>query len=229
MRTTKFLPYVPYAIAAVLNLAAGLVHADDLAKYAQWALMPLLAVAVLATLRPLRAPVAAWLLAAIAFSWGGDVLLGISFVLGLGSFLLAHVCFILAFTRRAIRGGNPAWRPGRLVVYVALFLVLLGFLIGHVGAMLPAVVVYGLALCSMAAVAGRTSQVLEVAGLVFVLSDGLLALQLFRHDLAFPLSGFWVMLTYIAAEAGIAIGVTLAVKRSHSDAPILLADAATSS
>jgi uncharacterized membrane protein YhhN len=229
MRTTKFLPYAPYAIAAVLNLIGDLAHAPDLARCSQWALMPLLIVAVLATLRPLRTPAALWLIAGLAFSWAGDVLLGVSFVLGLGAFLLAQLGFIVAFTRKPIAGGNAGWRRRNVILYVVLYLVLLGLLAAHVGAMLPAVVVYGAALCSMAAVAGRTSRVLEIAGLVFVLSDGLLALQLFRPDLAFPLSGFWVMLTYIVAEAGIAVGVTLAVKRSHSDAPILWADAATSS
>lgn len=229
MRTTKFLAFLPYAAAAVVNLVADLANAGDLAKYSQWALMPLLIIAVLATLRPLRTPVTPWLIAGFAFSWAGDVLLGFSFVFGLGAFLLAQLSFIVTFTRTPIAGGNPGWRRRNLVLYAVLFLVLLGLLAAHVGAMLPAVIVYGLALCSMAAIAGRTSRILEIAGLVFVLSDGLLALHLFRDDLAFPLSGFWVMLTYVVAEAGIAIGVTLAVKRSLSVAPIIWPDAATSS
>jgi uncharacterized membrane protein YhhN len=225
MRTTTFLPYLPYGAAAVVNLAADLAHADALARYSQWALMPLLILAVLLTLRPLRTPVALWLVLALLFSWGGDVLLGVSFVLGLGSFLLAHLSFIVAFTRRAVRRGNPRWTWWHVLPFVALYCALLSLLISHVGAMLPAVLVYGLALCTMAAVAASTSRLLELAGVVFVVSDGLLAMQLFRPDLTLPLSGFWVMLTYIAAEALIAIGLTRAVRRVPSTGPLALQDA----
>lgn len=211
MRTTT-LPYLPYAAVAVVNLGADLAHADPLARYSQWALMPLLILAVLLTMRPLRNAATAWLVLALVFSWGGDVLLGFSFVLGLGSFLLAHVSFIVAFTRHGVRRRVMTWTWRHYAPFVALYCVLLGLLIDHVGAILPAVMLYGVALCTMAAFASRTSRLLEVAGLVFVVSDGLLAVQLFRHDLVVPASSFWVMLTYIAAEALIAIGLTRAVR-----------------
>ncbi|MCL2515365.1 MAG: lysoplasmalogenase [Microbacteriaceae bacterium] len=229
MRTTRFWAFLPYAVAAVVNLAAELGGLGGPAAWSQWALMPLLIVAVLATLRPLRTPVTPWLLLGLLFSWAGDVLFGLSFVFGLGAFLCAQVSYIVAFTRRPVAGGNPAWRPWRIAIYAVLFGVLLGLLAAHVGAMLPAVIVYGLALCTMAALASRASRLLEIAGYVFLLSDSLLALRLFRPDLPIPLSGFWVMLTYIAAEAGIAIGVTRAVRRSLSSAQIAWADAATPS
>jgi uncharacterized membrane protein YhhN len=229
MRTTTFLPFLPYAAAAVVNLGADLAHATAVATSAQWFLMPLLIVAVLATIRPLRNPVTPWLVAALLFSWGGDVLLGVSFALGLGSFLLAHVCFIVAFTRRVARGSAPDWLPRRIWPYVGLFVALLSLVAAHVGSMLPAVIAYGLALCSMACVAGLTSRVLEVGGLVFVISDGLLALQLFRPDLHVPQSSFWVMLTYISAELLLAIGLTRAVRRAPSPAPLALQDAQATS
>ncbi|GAA4164438.1 lysoplasmalogenase [Gryllotalpicola daejeonensis] len=229
MRTKTFLSYVPYALAALINLGANLAHATAVATGAQWLLMPLLVLAVLQAMRPLRNPVTPWLIAALVFSWGGDVLLGVSFALGLGSFLLAHVCFIVAFTRRTVRGGNPEWRPRRIWPYVALFFALLSLVVTHVGAMLPAVIVYGLALCTMACVAGFTSRVLELGGVVFVVSDGLLAVHLFRADLHVPQASFWVMLTYIAAELLLAIGLTRAVRRAPSPAPLALQDAQATS
>ncbi|AYG04515.1 lysoplasmalogenase [Gryllotalpicola protaetiae] len=229
MRTKTFLPYLPYAAAAVVNLIADLAHLDALARYSQWALMPLLILAVLLTITPLRSPVTAWLVLALLFSWGGDVLLGVSFVFGLGSFLLAHVSFIVAFTRRAIRHRNPSWTWRHAMPFVALYLALLSLLVTHVGAMLPAVMLYGLALCTMAAVAAYTSRLLGVGGLVFIVSDGLLAIHLFRPDLALPQSGFWVMLTYTAAEALIAIGLTRTVRRTPSAVPVALQDAQATS
>jgi len=229
MRTKTFLPYLPYAVAALVNLGADLAHQSTLAAVAQYCLMPLLIVAVALTMRPLPNPVTPWLVLALLFSWGGDVLLGISFALGLGSFLLAHVSFIIAFTRRAIRGGYPNWTWRHAMPFAALYLVLLSLLISHVGVLLPAVMLYGLALCTMAAVATYTSRLLGYGGLIFVLSDGLLAVHLFRPDLDLPLSSFWVMLTYIAAEAILAIGLTRAVRRAPSPIPLPLQDAQASS
>jgi len=229
MRTKTFLPYLPYAVAAVVNLIADLVGVGALARYSQWTLMPLLILAVLLTMRPLRDAAAAWLVLALVFSWGGDVLLGVSFVFGLGSFLLAHVSFIVAFTRRSVHRRTMVWTWRHYAPFAAFYCVLLSLLISHVGAMLPAVMIYGLALCAMAAVASRTSRLLEIAGLVFVVSDGLLAIQLFRPDLTVPLSSFWVMLTYTAAEALIAIGLTHAVRRTPSAVPLALQDAQATS
>lgn len=229
MRTKTFLPYLPYGLAALLNLGANLAHATSVATVAQWLLMPLLVIAVLATMTPLRNPVTPWLIAALLFSWGGDILLGVSFALGLGSFLLAHVCFIVAFTRRTARGGNPDWAPRRIWPYAGLFFALLSLVASQVGAMLPAVIAYGVALCTMACVAAFTSRVLEVGGVVFVISDGLLAVHLFRPDLHLPQASFWVMLTYIAAELLLAIGLTRAVRRAPRPAPLALQDAQATS
>ncbi|QLL09527.1 lysoplasmalogenase [Mycobacterium vicinigordonae] len=72
----------------------------------QWSLQPLFkaSMAVLLAVAAVAHPVARerrWLLPALLFSGAGDWLLAMpwwkmSFVLGLGSFLLAHICFLLA-------------------------------------------------------------------------------------------------------------------------------------
>lgn len=225
MRTKLFLPYLPYAIAAAVNLGAQLAGASDLASVAQYCLMPLLIFALLLTLRPLPQERAVFFVAALLFSWGGDVLLALSFPLGLASFLLAHLSFIVTFTRPGLRSARPWWQPRWAWVYVAWYLALLSVLAPHVGMLLPALAVYGAALGTMAFLAARISPLLAVGGVCFVVSDSLLATQLFLPDLQPPLVGFWVMLSYIAAEALLAIGFTAAALRASRRAPLAWEDA----
>lgn len=51
---------------------------------------------------------------------------------------------------------------------------------------------------------GRT---VAIGAVIFVVSDSLIALRAFVEDFPLPLSGFWVMLTYIAAQVLITHGV----------------------
>lgn len=224
MRTKTFLPYLPYAVAAVVNLAADISGATGTAAVAQYCLMPLLILAVVFTARALRHPGLAFLVAALVFSWGGDVLLHFSFPLGLGSFLLAHLSFIVAYTRPGIRSARPWWQPRWAWVYAAWLIVLVGVLAPHAGALLPALVLYGAALGTMAFLAARTATPLAVGGAVFVASDTLLALTLFLPGFHPPLIDFWVMLTYVVAEALIAIALTALALRESSKAPLALHD-----
>jgi uncharacterized membrane protein YhhN len=229
MRTKSFLPFLPYALASVVNLVANLMGATAVAQAAQYFLMPLLIVAVAAVIRSLRDSVAVALVAALVFSWGGDLLLRVSFPLGLGSFLFAHLAFILAYTRPAIRGTGPWWRPVWAWVYALWFGGLLAALVPHVGALLPAVALYGAALGTMAFLAARTSRLLALGGTLFVASDTILALKLFLPGFHPPFVDFWVMLTYIAAEALLALGLIAAVRQAPSPAPLALKDAEATS
>lgn len=229
MRTKSFLPFVPYALASVMNLIANLAGATGVAQAAQYFLMPLLIVAVAAVIRSLRESIAVALVAALVFSWGGDLLLRVSFPLGLGSFLLAHVSFIIAYTRPSIRSSRAWWRPVWAWVYVLWFAALLMVLVPHVGMLLPAVALYGAALGTMAFLAARTSPLLAVGGAVFVVSDTILALKLFLPGFRLPFVDFWVMLSYVLAEALLAVGLIVAVRQAPSTAPLALRDAEATS
>src|SRR4051794_31174362 len=89
-------------------------------------------------------------LGGLVLSWAGDVALGPSFELGLGFFLLAHLCYIVAFwttfRRRPSRWGFLAlpWFAGLLWV-----------LAPALGPLLPIVGVYGAVLGFMAVSATR--------------------------------------------------------------------------
>ena len=88
----------------------------------QFALQPAVkaATAVLLAVAALTHPIARerrWLIAALLFSAAGDFLLAMpwwepSFVLGLGAFLVAHLCFLAALLPLAVPVGAPAGGRG---------------------------------------------------------------------------------------------------------------------
>ena len=200
-----FAPYLLVSIAHVAALAAGL---DDVARLSKLVLMPALVLAVMLGLRPLRGLAPALLLVAIVLSWGGDASLTLAgdlwFVVGLASFLLAHVAYIALFLR--MPGGGPRL-PAWTACYAVWYLVFLAMLGPHLGALLAPVAVYGLVLGVMAALAGRLGGLIATGGALFVVSDSVLALGRFLPGYDFGPHDVVVMSTYVAAQGLIALGV----------------------
>ncbi|MDR3447454.1 lysoplasmalogenase [Dyella sp.] len=150
-----------------------------------------------------------WMAAGMVASLAGDVFLMLpqdAFVPGLVSFLLAHLCFIVALLTDSRFAERP-WGMLACVAYGA-------FNLWALWPSLPAalhlpVMVYVLVLASMggqavvrvqrhAMDALTNSAQWSVAGaLLFMLSDTLLAWNRFRFVI--PLSGLWVLATYYAA------------------------------
>ena len=146
-----------------------------------------------------------WVLAGLVFSLGGDVALlwpKEGFLPGLVSFLLAHLAYLVAFTRVQ---RLAAW-PAAFVVYALLAGVILWQLWPGVPAALqPPVVAYVVCLAAMAAQAAvlwrRGSErgaVLALGGALFMASDALLATNKFAGPL--PLASLWVLGTYWSAQ-----------------------------
>jgi len=86
---------------------------------------------------------------------------------------------------------------------------------GLEGLMKPVIMIYALSLIGMSMMAlnrngrvNRTSYLLVFLGSVlFVLSDSMIALDRFFREI--PMSGFWIMLTYISAQYMIVRGLIL--------------------
>jgi uncharacterized membrane protein YhhN len=157
-----------------------------------------------------------WVLAGLMLSLCGDVALlwpQQGFLFGLVSFLLAHLAYLWAFTRRGVR---LAARPLPFVVYAAVAAAILWQLWPGVpaGLRLP-VLAYVLCLASMAAQAAvlglqpgglagddggrhRRGVVLALGGALFLASDALLATNKFAMPL--PLSGLWILASYWLAQ-----------------------------
>jgi uncharacterized membrane protein YhhN len=170
-----------------------------------------------------------WVLAGLVLSLVGDVALlwpRQGFLPGLVSFLLAHLAYIVAFSRAA----PFAARRGPFVVYAAVAGAVLSLLWpGVPPALRVPVVLYVLCLVTMASQAAvvwrcaeahptthpaprrvrfsaasitRAPAVLALGGALFLLSDSTLAINKFTTPL--PLSGLWILASYWSAQGCIA-------------------------
>ncbi|CAG1018207.1 putative membrane protein [Burkholderiaceae bacterium] len=151
-----------------------------------------------------------WVLIGLLFSLGGDVALlwpREGFLPGLVSFLLAHLAYLVAFTRQV----PFAARRWPFVVYA----LAAGGILSQLWPGVPEslripVVAYVLCLSAMAAQAAavwrmsqhngdaRRAAVLALGGALFVVSDALLATNKFHG--ALPLASLWILSSYWAAQ-----------------------------
>ncbi|MFF3732792.1 lysoplasmalogenase [Streptomyces sp. NPDC002476] len=186
-----------FLVVAAVDLVAVLADIPVAGLVAKPLLMPLLA--GYAAVR--RGP--RLLVAALLFGWGGDVLLmadsDTAFLLGMGSFAVGHVCYLWLFGRA--RSSLSAAVAYAVVLTVALVLLWPG---------LPAdlripMAGYSLLLTAMAYRAGVLGRYAAVGGALFLLSDALIAVGVADAP-RLPAHGFWIMLTYIAAQFLLAVG-----------------------
>lgn len=145
-------------------------------------------------------------LSGLIASTAGDVFLMLpvdAFVAGLASFLVAHLAYLYALTRR--RGLLPLrwpWAAYALLAGGVLALLWPGL----PGGLRPAVVVYVMALAAMAAQAGsvalarrsRSTSAAAWGGASFVVSDALLAIDRFHTPL--PAAAALVLMSYWTAQ-----------------------------
>jgi uncharacterized membrane protein YhhN len=149
---------------------------------------------------------------ALALSLLGDICLMFPgegwFAAGLGSFLLAHVGFILAFLKGVPLALPPAWTLLPLLYGLGLC----AWLLPRAGKLRIAVALYCLVLLGMTGAAALRLQTLgsrpawlaTAGALLFVVSDSALALRQFggpyRGAQALILSTYWVSIGLIAAS-----------------------------
>lgn len=210
-RVPALLPAALLGAATAVHLAAQLTGADRLVDVTQWFLMPLLAATLWLAAGALRSTRLVRLaVVALGLSWLGDVAPDLvpedlSFLAMLGFFLLAHVAYVAAF--------RPLWADGVLgrrrtlvLPYAAALVALVAACAPGADELLVPVVVYGTVLTAVAVLA-TFDRVAAVGGVLFIVSDSLIALNAFVDGYALPGHGFWVMLTYVAAQALLAAGV----------------------
>jgi uncharacterized membrane protein YhhN len=150
------------------------------------------------------------LLVGLLLSWVGDVALlwpQQGFVPGLVAFLLAHLCYLVAFTRRARLVG---WWPAFAVYAVVAGAILALLWPGVPPPLRGPVLAYVVCLASMAAQAavlwhrrrGESDAPLArraaMGGALFVFSDAMLATD--RFALALPAAGLFILPAYWAAQ-----------------------------
>ncbi|WP_321575376.1 lysoplasmalogenase [Oerskovia douganii] len=216
-----------FLLLSAVHLTAHLAGAEQVATVTQWFVVPLLALAVwAATAGPAAAPTAGpttstarrsrlvrWTLVALTFSWLGDSAPDLSsgdasFLTMVGFFLLAQLAYVTAFW--PLRARSVLRRPLLLVPYALALVVLVALCAPHAGALLLPVVLYGVCLASMGVLSTGVDRVAGLGGAIFLVSDALIALGAFVPGFEVPgplSSGFWVMLTYLAGQALLAVGI----------------------
>ncbi|MFG2142015.1 lysoplasmalogenase [Streptomyces sp. NPDC048650] len=194
-----------FGVLAVVHLGALLASATTLAHLTKPALMPVLAAGVLARGGP---PLLA---GALLFGCGGDTFLQIGgdtvFLVGMASFAAGHVCYLVLAARHGTSPGGRA-RTGRLGAgYAAVLAATVVLLWPDLPADLRIPVAgYSLLLTAMAFGALRAGPWAAAGGLLFLLSDTLIASGI-AHWPQLPGPQFWIMLTYAAAQLALAEGV----------------------
>lgn len=149
----------------------------------------------------------------------GDLFLAIQkgnyFELGLGSFLVMQILYILIFKRAfTMPSGTKLWISlGILFFYIAFAI----FSWGSFGELQIPVLIYALAILSMLFVAinintGTYFNYLGWGALLFVISDLILAINKFLMPI--PMEHLLVMATYGAAQLLICLGLILSYERS---------------
>ncbi|GAA1335103.1 hypothetical protein GCM10009635_40670 [Actinocatenispora thailandica] len=189
-----------YAVGALVELTAVAQQWTLVDRATKPLLMPLLAAYLLVRVG------ARWrvlpVVVGLAFACGGDIALLASgmvfFALGMGLFAVTHLCYLVTFARSGALAGlrRRAWVP---VLYALGWLTLLLVMRDRVSVpLLVALAAYGVLLYAMASSAACLDVLLGVGGLLFAVSDSMIALgtgglRLPAHDLA-------VMVTYLLAQ-----------------------------
>ena len=145
-------------------------------------------------------------IAALVFSWAGDVFLISSdwFVAGLVSFLIAHLLYIFAYQQTGAASG--VLKPLDVIKFAVYGVALIWFIYPGLGDLLVPVLVYALVLLGMGVWAhkrrGATSassfKLVALGAILFAISDGLIAVNKFAFPI--PAERILVMSIYMTAQ-----------------------------
>lgn len=162
-----------------------------------------------------------WLIAALFFSWIGDCVLLFShkgemyFILGLVSFLVAHMLFIVLFTKQ--KSLNQSFKKPLFwlgIVGATIYLAtMLSFLLPSLGDLRFPVLIYALTITIMLKTAlkgmfdwnGNSKYIVLIGAVFFVLSDSILAIDKFHSPM--ESASYSIMITYLIAQFCITDGI----------------------
>ncbi len=216
-----------FLLSAVLEIASQIFNSPAL----HWVAKPMLLIFLAVVYQQSVPFINKTFLLALLCCWLGDVFLLVErdelfFMMGLGSFLLAHL--MLIFTYRQLQFAEDGFQ-GTQRVRLSFPVILAGsglviVLFPKLGALKIPVMMYALMLTLMVVQSifrlGRTSVksfwLVFFGAISFLLSDSLLAINKFYQPLSH--AGVWIMTTYIAAIYLIVQGVIAHAQRTASKA-----------
>jgi len=204
-------------IFAAVGLIAAILYMLPMTDNIPWLSVllkpiPVLCMALWLAVQPGKGRYQILAIAGLILGAAGDVLLELEglFIVGLLSFLLGHVAYILAF----LQDSRKLFAGKALIAYAygaIMFAVLLSA--GELGAMTIPVAAYVLAICTMlwrglsrSGVPGikpRSAQAGAIGSVLFTISDTVLAFTMFVAPI--PLSSWIIMLTYWGGQFGVAL------------------------
>lgn len=214
----SWIVFLVFTLVAGIHLAGQLLNAEIPSLATKPFIVPLIAFYYWLE-APFRSKV---LLAGLFFGWLGDVLLMFAndgqgwFIGGLVAFLVGHVAYILSYRQLMWASADTGLLPVQKIRFsLPIVLVATGLitiLYPAVGDLRVPVIVYALVIMLMTMFAlfryGRTTSysfwAIFGGACLFLISDSVLALNKFLSPI--HLGGFYVMATYIAAQALIVVG-----------------------
>lgn len=215
-RDWPFLLYAAVSLVHLVQILFGLPGRDITKPLLMASLLLAVALAAFVVDRGVLAaphvlPALVLLAVGILASLLGDVLLGPSFILGLASFALAHLAYVVLFNTAMRRRVIPWWT----LAYVAWLIAICIVLWPHLGELQLPVLGYGVVLALTAMSSARVGAVTALGGALFLLSDSMLAFRMFWPGFAEifpdPWQDFAIMLAYCLGEGLIAVGVLRAL------------------
>ncbi|MDP9028743.1 MAG: lysoplasmalogenase [Actinomycetota bacterium] len=202
---------LPFAVASGVHLAAKLAGTGRLDRASKAVLLPTLGIRLLGSRSHSRRRVAL-LVTEMTLSWIGDLTIDRSFRTGLAAFLAAHLCMIALFWS----GFRTRMSPWSVLLLPWLVVMMVVLRPPRLTALYPAVVAYATVLAAMAASAGRGGRRMGAGGILFVVSDSLLAFRQFTPWFRTRPWGAVVMASYLAAQLLLVDGVIGAPARQEA-------------
>lgn len=205
-----------FSIIFVLESLAVAMPLSWLAYFVKPLIMMVIGAYYITSIRNQNSTLSKPVLIAILFSLFGDVALmfddlnELYFMLGLGSFLLAHIGYILAYDQhKSSQAGTPLMGVQKFRFAFPIILAgtgLITILYSHLGDLKIPVIIYALVLIIMVLKAlfrfgytnGRSFWLVFVGALLFMISDSLIAITKFLSG--FDLAGLAIMSTYMLAQ-----------------------------
>jgi uncharacterized membrane protein YhhN len=198
-----------YALVVVCELLLIYFQQPDWRWFSKPLLMPLLMLGFYLRSTRRNSTGFYFIAAALVLSWAGDVLLQMKgmFIPGLISFLLAHIFYIIYFIRSNSRiKGLLQIHPFIGIPVLLYILLFLWLLFPYLDALKIPVTVYGITIGTMLLASinmrrktnAMAATCFIIGALLFVVSDSLLAVNLFAYSSM--LLSLCVMLTYTSAQ-----------------------------
>lgn len=213
MKRITFLLFFIYCLVAFLHIYLVFINEALFIRITKPALMPLLMAALYAE-TGLRGNLSKIFLAALVFSWLGDIVLMSDnfFIWGLICFLIAHLFYIIYLLLIKGPRGLIQHQPLFGIPILVYWILLAGLLNDFLDALKVPVFIYGAVICAVWIVAfnlfwkidKKIAALFFFGSFQFVLSDSILAINRFVYP--FNILPVLVMITYCSAQLLLTLG-----------------------